>query len=228
MYLQSEPYFFYISEFPNCVGVIDGTHIPIKAPWINGEQYKNYHKFYSIATQIVVNHRGAIVHLLCQWPGSVTDSRVLNESFLQDLLDRNILGRYYLLGDSGYACQYNLITPYSGHLQRDLTEEEKWFNKCLSRTRVKVECVIGQLKNKFSCLQNTSHYQPEVVCNVIKACCFLWNFGLLTGDNKGYDPDQFVVADHEVLNTSLEYDTSGGFTSREILKDYLWGHKHSK
>ena len=81
-------------------------------------------------------------------------------------------------------------------------EEEKWFNKCLSRTRVKVECVIGQLKNKFSCFQNTSHYQPEVVCNGIKACCFLWNFGLLTENNKGYDPNQYVVADHEVLNAS--------------------------
>ena len=153
---------------------------------------------------------------------------MLNESYLQDVLDRNILGKYYLLGDSGYSCQYNLITPYTAHLQRELTEEEKYFNKCLSKTQVKVECVIGQLKNKFSCLQNTSHYQPEVVCNVIKACCFLWNFGLLSGDNKGYDPDQYVVADHDALNASLDSDTLGGFARREILKNYLWAHKRGK
>ena len=197
----------------------------MKAPWVNPEQYKNHYKYYSIATQIIVNHRGAITHLSCRWPGSVADSRVLNESFVQDVLDRNILGKYYLLGDSGYSCQYNLLTPYTKRQKTELSEEQKWFNKCLSRTRVKVECVIGQLKNKFTCLQQTSHYQPEFVCNIIKACAFLWNFGLLTGDNKGYDPDQYAVPNHAELNATLENDSNGGFARREILKKYLWKQK---
>ena len=88
--------------------------------------------------------------------------------------------------------------------------------------------MIGQLKNKFSCLQTTSHYQPEVVSLIIKACCFLWNFGLLTGDNKGYDPDQYVIDEHDKLNRKLmraDADTDSGMARHEILKKYLWKHQ---
>ena len=207
---------------------MDGTQIPLKAPWVNPEQYLNHHKYFSIATQLVVNHRGAVTHLSCRWPGSVHDSRVLSESYLQDVLDRNVLGKYYLLGDSGYSCQYSLLTPYA-RFPRALSEEQKYYNKCLSKTHVKVECMIGQLKNKFACLKNTSHYQPEIVCHVIKACVFLWNFGLLTGDNKGYDPDQYIVEDEDKLERQLVQiqlnDKDSGTARREVVKNYLWDHK---
>ena len=33
---------------PNCISCIDGTHIPIKAPYDNAEQYVNRTKFHSI------------------------------------------------------------------------------------------------------------------------------------------------------------------------------------
>ena len=36
--------------------------------------------------------------------------------------------------------------------------------------------------------------------DVVKACGFLWNFGLLCGDNEGYNPDDYVVTDQQVLN----------------------------
>ena len=38
---------------------------------------------------------------------------ILNESDLQRVLDQHLLGNYYLIGDSGYKCQTNLLTPYS-------------------------------------------------------------------------------------------------------------------
>ena len=63
---------------------------------------------------------------------------------MQEVLDRNMLGRYYLVGDAGYACQYNLLTPFPNGPEVRLSEQQKFFNKSLSRTRVKVECVIGQ------------------------------------------------------------------------------------
>ena len=66
------------------------------------------------------------------------------------------------------------------------------------------------MKNKFNCLRTTSHYQPETVCEIIKACAFLWNFGLLTGDNKGYDPDLYIIEDEEDLQKVLENDKEGG------------------
>ena len=211
-----------ISEFPNCVGAVDGTQIPIKKPWENPEQYLNHHKTHSIVTMLVVNHHGALTYVSARWPGSVHDSRVLQESFLQDVLDWNLLSEYYLLGDQGYCLQANLLTPYprSG----PLTEEQIYYNECLSKTRVKVECVIGMMKKKFACLTMPSFYQPSLVCDVIKACCFLWNFGLITADNKGYGPDTYVVKDQEELSEKLT-PTASGEVRREIVKQYLWDNK---
>ena len=94
-------------------GVIDGTQIEIVAPYKNPEQYLNRNKDFAISTTLVVNHRGAITFMSCRWPGNVLDSRALQESYLQDVLDRLLLGKHYLLGDKGYACQSNLLTPYS-------------------------------------------------------------------------------------------------------------------
>ena len=93
-------------------GCIDGTHIPIQAPHTYPEQFVNRDGIFSMNVQIVVNHRGAITHLSSRWPGSLHDSRILQESSLQDVLDSHELGPYFLLGDSGYACQANLLTPY--------------------------------------------------------------------------------------------------------------------
>ena len=102
----------FLTEFPLVAGVIDGTQIPIQAPFKFPEQYVNRSGNFSLNCQVVVNHRGVISHLSCRWPGSLHDSRVLQESNLQSVLDRYLLGEYYLLGDSGYACQTNLFTPY--------------------------------------------------------------------------------------------------------------------
>ena len=123
-------------------------------PWVNPEQYYDHHKRHSVSVMAVVNHRGAITYLSTRWPGAVSDSRVLQESFLQDVLDRNLLGEYYMLGDAGYHLQCNLCTPYS---RSDvLTPPHIYYNECLSKTRVKVECVFGMLKKKFPCLVNES------------------------------------------------------------------------
>ena len=99
------------------------------------------------------------------------------------------------------------------------------YNTCLSKTRCKVECIIGMLKKKFPCLKTPLHYQPAEVCHIVKACGFLWNFGLLTGDNVGYDPDEFIMEDGAELKNELNA-TTGGVLRRNTLSRYLWSHKN--
>lgn len=85
--------------------------------------------------------------------------------------------------------------------------------------------MIGMLKKKFPCLAMPIHYQPPEVCHIVKACGFLWNFGILTGDNAGYDPDQFIVEDGDNLKAELAA-TTGGTVRRNALCRYLWSHKN--
>ena len=87
--------------------------MPVKPPKEHREQFKNRHGYFSLNVQIVVNHRGFITNYSVRWPGSVHDSRILKESDLQQVLDQRIMGKYYLIGDQGYKCQANLLSPYA-------------------------------------------------------------------------------------------------------------------
>ena len=60
---------------------------------------------------------------------------------------------------------------------------------------------------------------------VVKACALYWNFGLLTGDNVGYDPDSFIVEDGDDLKNELSA-TMGGTVRCNALCHYLWSHKN--
>ena len=198
-------FYAFIAEFPNCVGCIDCTHIPVRPPKENRDQHKDKDGIFSLNVQAVVNHRGAITHLSPQWPGSVHDSRILKESDLQQVLDMHVLGSKYLIGDQGYKCQTNLLTPYP----TEESLEKEHFNISLSQTRVKVECVFGQLKRKFACLLKRPDLKPNAMVDVVHACVFLWNFGLITGDNKGYNPEEYVMEEQQKLNQTIT-DSEGG------------------
>ena len=45
-----------ISEFPNCVGAIDCTHMPVRPPKENLDQLKNRDGYFSLNVKMVVNH----------------------------------------------------------------------------------------------------------------------------------------------------------------------------
>ena len=60
----------------------------------------------------MINYKRAFTNVVARWPGSVHDRHILKECPLQEVLDGNMLRAYYILGDSGYACQTNLLTPF--------------------------------------------------------------------------------------------------------------------
>ena len=70
-----------------CIGAINGTHIPIKAPDDCGENYMNRKGFHSIVMQSVVDHQFKFLDCCIGWPGSFHDARIFNNSnILQNVL----------------------------------------------------------------------------------------------------------------------------------------------
>ena len=62
------------SKFPNVVAAIDGSHIPIKAPKENCEDYFNRKNFYSYLVQGIVDSSGLFLSVATGFPGSLHDS----------------------------------------------------------------------------------------------------------------------------------------------------------
>ena len=62
--------------FPQAVGAVDGTHIPIICPEDSGADYYNRKCFYSIIMQAVVDYQGLFIDVYIGWPGKVHDAQV--------------------------------------------------------------------------------------------------------------------------------------------------------
>ena len=66
--------------FPQAVGAIDGTHIPIIRPEQSPADYYNRKGYYSIIMQGLVDFRGIFMDICIGWPGKVHDARVFSNS----------------------------------------------------------------------------------------------------------------------------------------------------
>ena len=101
---------------PNCIGSIEGTHIPIKAPYDNAEQYVNRKKFHSIQLQGLCDADRFFTDVYCAYPGSVHDARVLRNSPLYQDAENSESFLFpestYITGDVAYPLKTWLVTAW--------------------------------------------------------------------------------------------------------------------
>nr|XP_027220381.1 putative nuclease HARBI1 [Penaeus vannamei] len=162
--------FFAVCGFPNVLGAIDCTHIPIKAPR-QEHLYLNRKRVHSLNVQVVSDASSRILSFSAKFPGSVHDSYIWNDSILRRHFQEQQFGHSYLLGDSGYPLETCLMTP----LAETRTAAEVRYNSSHARTRAVIEQTFGVLKSRFRCLHKSGgalQYTPEK-CAKIVACCML-------------------------------------------------------
>ena len=144
-----------VSDLPNIVGGIDGSHIRIAAPPDSAVDYFSRYQQHDFIVQAIVDGRKCFLDFASGFPGSMHDARVLRNSTIFDLAehDQILMGPFvqiggndikpYLVGDSAY--------PLASWLQKPFPEargpEEIAFDKALSGARVAVWCAFGMLKN---------------------------------------------------------------------------------
>ena len=115
---------------PRCLGIVDGTHIPTKAPRVHPEQYVNRKKFHSLQLQAVCDCDRLFRDVYCALLGSVHDARVLRNSPLQKAPENHESDMLYTIGDRAYPLKTWLIGGFKDNGR--LSREQHRFNFILS------------------------------------------------------------------------------------------------
>lgn len=90
--------FYEISRFPNVLGVIDGTQIPIKAPITDESIFVCRKQYHSINTQVVAGPDHSFFDVVAKWPGSTHDSFIYSHCGVKSRIARGEFGDGWLLG----------------------------------------------------------------------------------------------------------------------------------
>ena len=138
----------------SCWGFVDGTVRPICRPGENQRILYNGHKrVHSIKFQSVVTPSGMIACLHGPFEGRKHDSGMLRETNLLTQLQQfshdqngNTLTIY---GDLAYPLRVHLQKPFRGP---GLTQHQKLYNTAMSKVRISVEWVFGDILNYFAFL----------------------------------------------------------------------------
>ncbi len=166
--------------FPGVLGVIDCTHVQLRAPSENALVYINRKGTYSINVQVICDAYSKITHVFANYPGSSHDSFILANSTIPAIFEGNPPLDGWLLGDNGYPLKTWLMTPYL----MPATIREMQFNRKHTQTRCVIERTFGILKMRFRCLDRsggTLQYSPQKVAAFFVACCVLHNISINQG-----------------------------------------------
>ncbi|GFX47478.1 putative nuclease HARBI1 [Trichonephila clavipes] len=138
-----------IAGFPKVIGALDGTFVRIVSPGgEDAERFRCRKNYFALNVQTIVDSDLVIRNVVARWPGSAHDSTVFNNSAACLSLKTNALYQdFHLLGDTGYACEKYLLTPFGN--PRSLSEAR--YNKSHVLTRNTIERKYGILK-RFPCL----------------------------------------------------------------------------
>lgn len=207
-------------------------------PINDAEVYFNRKKDYSINLLLVVDALQKIIFYTAGSPGSYHDARVYRRSNLPNLISAfprdyhllgldldgqifvvightvEIIGGYFVIGDSAYSLDTNLLKPYPDRAGN--SARVKNYNKILSATRVVVENANARLKNKWRRLKKLNVLSMSRARLIIRCCIILHNF-VLVHDS----PAEEVIQPHEHHLLWYNNPTS----KREALSRFLMPHR---
>jgi hypothetical protein len=186
--------------FRDCIGAVDGSHIPIQVFGELASRCRNHKQFLSQNILGACNFDLTYAYILAGWEGSAHDQRVFN--FAKDHGLPMFEGKYYL-GDCGYSLSRLVLVPYRGvryHLKEWGQGNEKpqnrkeLFNLRHSSLRNAVERIFGVTKKRFPILTKFPTYDYDVVTELIQCCFLLHNFIRI---NEEYEDQFYAEYDNE-------------------------------
>lgn len=219
------------TNFPNCVGAVDGKHIRLISPLHSGSAFYNYKHYYSIVLMAVVDSDYRFIAVDVGAYGRDSDSNIFNNWVFGQKLKENRLNLpepkplpgnngpplpYVFLGDEAFPLNNNFLKPYP---RCNLNNQRRIFNYRLSRSRRIVECAFGILSNKWRIFHTNMTIPPDYAVLVTKTACVLHNF---VRKRDGYDfKDTLTHYFEDVPFNSRLQSTNRGRTVRDNFAEYF-------
>jgi hypothetical protein len=150
--------------FKNCLGALDGTHIPATPSRHSAPAYRNRKGHYSQNVLAACSFDLKFVYVLSGWEGSASDASIFNDALSKGL--RIPSGKYYL-GDAGYGLGRKCLTPYRAvryHLRewslgnKEPQNAKELYNLRHSSLRKAIERIFGVLKKRFPIITVATEY----------------------------------------------------------------------
>jgi len=115
------------TNFPHCIGALDGKHVSILPPPNSGSLYYNYKHYFSIVLLALVDANCRFIYVDIGEYGRVSDGGVFNNSSLVQALEHNTLNipppsdvpnsqdplPYVIVADDAFPLKKYLMKPYS-------------------------------------------------------------------------------------------------------------------
>ena len=82
---------FYLSHgFPQCLRAVDGSHVNIKKPMTNTNDYMHRKSHYSFNVQAAGDYQYCFFNVVIKWLRSVHNARIFSNPGLNETLEMNI------------------------------------------------------------------------------------------------------------------------------------------
>ena len=221
---------------PNCCGAIDVCHVLMELP--SGEptdMWANRSHSFSMILQAIVDTNLCFLDVCVGYPGSLTNSKCLRESFFYkkccngerlsgpSVCMSNISVGEYVVGDPDYPLLTWLMRPYKEN--EIISTSRLLYNERLNSTRVVMARAFGRLKGTWQILQGTMK-QPNIerVPKLIHTCCVLHNVCIKEGGVEGiHFPEADVIVQNEPHAFAIAEDEESyeAMIARESLCMYL-------
>jgi len=173
---------------PQIVGAVDGTHVVIRNPIEADGAHFNRKGYTSLNVHAICDHKGRFFDVFTGSPGSMHDSRVMeNSPFARELSGR--LGRLFwsgrslingvqvpfqIIADSAYPCKTFILPALRDTIAGQSVAKGR-FNRRVAATRNVVERAFGRLKARWRVLLKQNDLSLKHVNFVIMACFCLHN-----------------------------------------------------
>jgi hypothetical protein len=223
--------FYSITNFPNCVGALDGKHIRLTKPWNSGSMYYNYKHYCSIVLLALCDANYLFTFIDVGGFGKESDSTIFKDSTLNAALNSNTLNLpvarpigdnisplpYLIVADEAFALSSHVMRPYP---KKSLTIRKKVYNYRHSRARRLIECSFGLLSNKWQILHRALNVDVLLAENIVKACCILHNF-VRSRDGFKFEETLNVVGFQNLNVDNESRSTKEALSIRDKLAEYF-------